>query len=899
MTPERFREIEALYQSARERGADVLATADPELRKVVESLLAQELSDKSLGRSVAEAMTQTMPTAVTVGSQLGPYKIEAVLGEGGMGQVFRALDTRLARSVAIKVSHEKFTERFEREARMIASLNHPHICTLYDVGPNYLVMELVEGDTITARLKKGKLSLDETLRNGAQIADALAAAHTRGITHRDLKPGNIMLTKSGVKVLDFGLAKSSRDNSLTATNVALGTPAYMAPEQFEAKECDARTDIYALGLVLFEMATGRRLVPGDPAIVPDQPQFSHLVDRCLAKDPDERWQAASDVRKELEWVRQAGSAASSPVMTRPARSRVVGVAGWIAAAVVLLGSAWLYFRAPATPQVLRSTVSLPGNSVSLHSFAISPNGRYLAFAAQVGGKRQLWLRALDAFDAQPMPSTDEAIYPFWSPDSRSIGFFAQGKLKTIAINGGTAQTLCEAPFGRGGTWNRDDVIVFSPVSASDRKLQRISANGGVATDVSATEEASKHPVFLPDGRHFLYLTASTSVEQSGIYLGSLDGGEDRRILPDLSGIVFASGRLFFIRDNALVAQALDTKTWEPKGGAIPLAAGVSKTSNLDYAPVTASETGLLIYQTGGELAANQFTWVDRKGKVLGTEGAPGRINNPSLSPDEKWLAYTRPSATSVDLWLRNLARGTEQRLAAAPNYINGMGFWAPTGDRLVFQSDRNGIEDLFQKTADGSKEELLLPNKYSKIPSQWSRDGRFIVYTQKDPKTKRDVWVLPMDGTKPGEPYVFLHSDYNEYLAQLSRDSHWMAYSSDESGRPEVYVKQFQAGSGQLSISLDGGERPHWREDGKELFFVAADGKMMAVAIKLGADGSLQPGQPEPLFDANLVRPPNEPLLDYDVYHDGQKFLLTTTAVGSGSAPVLSLVTNWLAALNK
>jgi serine/threonine protein kinase len=895
MTPERFREIEALYQSAREHGADVLATADPELRKVVESLLAQEHSDKSLGRSAAE--TQSMQTAVAVGSQLGPYKIEAVLGEGGMGQVFRALDTRLARGVAIKVSHEKFTERFEREARMIAALNHPHICTLYDVGPNYLVMELVDGETFAARLKKGKLSIDETLRYGAQIADALATAHARGITHRDLKPGNIMLTKSGVKVLDFGLAKSSRDHSLTATNVALGTPAYMAPEQFEAKDCDARTDIYALGLVLFEMATGRRLVPGDPAIVPDKPQFSHLVDRCLAKDPEDRWQAASDVRKELEWVRQAASAASSAVVTSPARSQVwLSIAVWIAAAVLLLGSTWLYLRAPATAQVLRSTVSLPGKSISLHSFAISPDGRYLAIAAQIGGKRQLWLRALDAFEAQPLPSTDEAMYPFWSPAGRSIGFFAEGKLKTIAINAGTAQTLCDAPFGRGGTWNRDDVIVFSPSGA---KLQRISATGGKPTDLTTAEGGKKHPAFLPDGRHFLYLTFTTSGEQSGIYLGSLDGGENQRVLPDISGLVFAAGQILFIRENALVAQPLDMKTWQPKGGVIPVAAGVSKSTNLDYAPVTASDTGLLLYQTGGELAVSQFSKTDRKGNFLGAEGAPGRVNNPSLSPDDKWLAYTRPSATSVDLWLRNLARGTEQRLAADPNYINGMAFWAPHGDRLVFQSDRNGIEDLYQKTADGSMEELLFANKYIKIPSQWSHDGRFIVYTQNDPKTRRDIWVLPMDGPKRGEPRLFLHSEYNEYLGQLSPDSSWMAYSSDESGRPEVYVKQFPAGQGQLSISLNGGERPHWRADGKELFFVAADGKMMAVPIKFGADGSLQPGQPEALFDANLVRPPNEPLLDYDVYNDGQRFLLTTTAVGSGSAPMLNLVTNWVAALNK
>ena len=496
-------------------------------------------------------------------------------------------------------------------------------------------------------------------------------------------------------------------------------------------------------------------------------------------------------------------------------------------------------------------------------------------------------------------STEDAIYPFWSPDSRFIGFFAQGKLKKIAINGGTAQTLCEAPFGRGGTWNRDDVIVFSPSAAMDHRLQRVSAAGGVLKNVTSAEGSYKHPVFLPDGRHFLYMLATVSGEQNGIYVASLDGTENRRVLPDVSGIAFASGRLLFIRDNTLVAQPFDTSSWQPKGGVIPIAAGVSKTSNVDYAPVTVSETGLLLYQTGGGLAGNQFVWVDRKGKPSRTVSAPGGVHNPSLSPDEKLLAFTRPAGLSVDVWIRDLDRGAERRFLTTPNAVDGMPDWSPKGDRIAFQSDRGGVNNLYQKPISGGQEEVLLANPYTKLPTQWSRDGRFIVYTQTGPKTNRDIWALPMEGAKPGEPFAFLHSDYNEYLGQLSPDSRWMAYTSDESGRPEVYVKPFPAGERQWSISLTGGEQPHWRSDGKELFFVAADGKMMAVAMKSGASGSLEPGQPQPLFDANLVRPPNEPVLDYDVTADGDRFLITTTALDSASAVLLNLVANWDGELKK
>ena len=824
-----------------------------------------------------------------IGTRLGPYEITASLGAGGMGAVYRALDTRLGRYVAIKISASEFTGRFQREAQAISALNHPHICTLYDVGPNYLVMELVEGETLAARLKKGKLSLDDTVRLGGQIAAALAEAHSKGITHRDLKPSNVMIARNGAKVLDFGLAKSATDETRTLTQGVMGTPAYMAPEQREGKECDARTDIYSLGLTLREMATGRRDGPAADL----SPQLAHVVERCLAEDPGERWQSASDVRKELEW---AGQLAAQSPGAAPARSRLP-FAGWLVAVILLLTGvgAWVYLR-PAASRTIRSAIALPGNSAHVQSFALSPDGRYLAIAAQLNGKHQLWLRALDASEVQPLSSTDNAIYPFWSPDSRFIGFFADGKLKKIAAGGGPSQSLCDAPFGRGGTWNDDDIIVFSPSAAADQKLQRVSAAGGVPVDVTRAVGGYKHPAFLPDGRHFLYMFVAASEQQSGIYLGSLDGKENRRLLPDISGITLAAGRILFIRDNTLVAQPIDLATGEPKGGVTPVAAGVSKTSNVDYAPVTASRTGLLVYQTGGT-AQNQFTWVDRTGMVLGTVGAPGLVDNPLLSRDEKWLAFTRPESQSVDVWLRDLVRGAERRFITVPLYVNGMPQWSPNGDRIVFQSDRLGPNDLYQKAVSGGAEELLLANSQTKLPTQWSRDGRYIVYTETDPKTRRDIWVLPMEGARPGTPASFLHTESNEFLGQLSPDGHWMAYTSDESGQRQVYVRPFPSGQGQWSISLAGGEASRWRGDGQELFFVAAGGKMMAVPVK-STGAAFEAGAPQPLFDANLIQPPNEPIFDYDVTADGKRFLITTTVSGSSSA-ILTLVENWDAAASR
>ena len=896
MSHERWRQIEALARAARsiapeERGV-FLSAISHDLRPEVEALLRGDPATAAPLETVTP--TETTAAAIGPGTRLGPYLIEAPLGQGGMGQVFSALDTRLGRKVAVKISQERFSDRFGREAKTISSLNHPHICTLYDVGANYLVMELVAGETLDGRLKAGKLSLQHAMQFGEQIADAMAAAHAQGIVHRDLKPANIMLAKSGVKVLDFGLAKSEGDDTLTGANAVVGTPAYMAPEQRQGKGAGAAADIYALGLLLFEMSSGRRREGREAVDCPENLPFAHIVERCLAEDPGERWQSAADVCRELHWA----SHAKSPAGAAPRHGLSAWVAWILAAGIAVLGAALgrNYLQPKPAAVVLRSTLTLPGESVLIHSFALSPDGRSVAIAAQMNGRRQIWVRALDGSEFQPLPGTDEGIYPFWSPDSRFIGFFSDGQLKRVAAGGGPAQTICDAPFGRGGTWNRDGVIVFSPSAGMEFQLQRVAAAGGAPVNITHTSDGGlKHPFFFPDGRHYAFTAIAATEERSGVFLGSLDSHESHRILSDRTGAVLAAGMLLFVRDNNLFAQAVDTASGQPTGGAIPVAGGVAKTSNIDYAPVTASDTGLLLYQTGGDSRGSQFLWADRTGRTLETLGQPGLVNNPELSLDERRLLFTRPTIGSIDVWMRDLARGTEQRFITSPPFEDGMARWSPAGDAVAFSSDRLGHNDLYLKRSDGQEQSLVVNNFY-KMATQWSYDGRFLVYTQVEPQTKRDIWVLPIQGATAGQPFAFLHTAANEFLGQLSPDSKWMAYTSDESGRREVYVRAFPSGQNPTSISPAGGAAPRWRADGRELFFVAADGRINAVPVK-SAGSALELGTPIALFQGNLVRSPNEPLIDYDVSSDGKRFLLTTPAAAPTSA-TLNLIANWTATLN-
>jgi len=576
---------------------------------------------------------------------------------------------------------------------------------------------------------------------------------------------------------------------------------------------------------------------------------------------------------------------------------------WILAAVGISAAlivSFLYFRGqPAVERMLRYTIALPENTISIHSFAISPDGRYVAIAAVVNGKRELWLRALDAFQAQPMPGTEDATYPFWSPDSHHIGCFAQDRIKKIAASGGPAQSLCAALNGRGGSWNREDVIVFSSAGAAG--IQRVSAAGDVLpTEVTTTNGSSRFPVFLPDGSHFLYLVTGVSVEQNGVYRGSLNGKENQRILADQSSVVFAGGRLLFIRENTLMAQPFDAARGQIVGEVFPVTEGVSFTTAANYAPVTVSEAGVLL-DKGVAVGSNQMQWYDRSGKLREAVGAAGPVWEPAIAPDEKSLVFRRTAGGfgRTDLWLRDLARGADQRFTTDAS-ANALPVWSPRGDRIAFASNRRGILDLYQKVASGTGQvEVLLASANPKGPTQWSRDNRFIVYTELDPKTKLDIWILPMEGGAERKPFSFLHSEFNELHGQLSPDSHWMAYTSDASGQREVYVRDFPGSEDEKRISIAGGEQPRWRGDGRELFFVGGDSKMMAVAVKAmaGPKPIFEAAAPQPLFEAHLAQFIDNAAFEYDVTADGKRFLLDTIA--GGSAPLLNVVLNWDAGLRK
>ena len=643
MTPSRWQQIEELYHAALEcepgERAVLLARTDPELRREVESLLAQKsgatLLDQPAWEGAASLLGSTA-AVLTAGTQLGPYRIEGPLGAGGMGEVFRATDSRLGRSVAIKTSQKQFSARFDREARAISSLNHPHICTLYDVGPNYLVMELCEGETLAARLKRGKLSIQETLRCGAEIAAALAAAHAKGITHRDLKPGNIMLTKAGVKVLDFGLAKSPQDKTLTGARIVMGTPAYMAPEQRDGKECDARTDIYSLGLVLYQMATGKRTEQGQPPPLDTlPPQLAPVIERCTAQDPDERWQSARDVAALLKLAEK-----SQPTLARE-RPRRMWLLWGIAAltTLIVLALAGMYLRetrqgvsdersirliVPAPEKVEFSDGTLP---------AISPDGERLAFGGvDPDGKLRLWVRPLSSLAAEPVPGTEGIASVFWSPDSHSIGFFAGGKLKRSDLNGGPPQVLCDASesYRPGGTWNREGSILFS---SNDRDgLYRVPATGGEpsrVTALSAERQETLHawPQFLPDGQHFIYLAQSEKPENTGIYIGSLDSKVTKRVLPASGNPSYAAspsriGYLLVMQAATLMAQGFDPARLELRGERFPVAERVllPPAPALGFAAFSASQNGVLAYRTLGQ-ANTELVWFDRQGRRLGTVGS--------------------------------------------------------------------------------------------------------------------------------------------------------------------------------------------------------------------------------------------------------------------------------------
>ena len=879
---------------------------------------------------------------IPVGQRLGPYEILSAIGAGGMGEVYRARDTRLDRTVAVKIlpdhlsNRAELRERFEREARTIASLNHAHICTLYDIGhqdgTDYLVMEYLEGETLAERLKKGPLPIAQVLQYAIEISDALDKAHRKGITHRDLKPGNIMLTKSGPKLLDFGLAKLKQEvapanvqlsqlptanDPLTAQGTIVGTLQYMAPEQLEGKESDARTDIFAFGVVVYETATGKKAFEGksqasliakiletDPPPMTSlrpmtPPALDRVVKKCLAKESEKRWQDASDLCDELKWIAEGGSQQGLPTPKRESRERVAWAmaAVALAAALVLSVPALMHLReAPTDAPEMRTEIVTPSTS-DLVSFALSPDGRQIVFVASGDGPSRLWLRRLDSTETKPLSGTEGATYPFWSPDSRSVGFFSGGSLKRVDIGGGSPQTLT-ASSGRGGTWSPDATILFGLTAASP--LSRIPASGGELVAVTKLGKQSSHrfPQFLPGGRQFLFYAQATP-ETSGVYLGSLDSSQTKFLVAsDTAGAYAPNGWVLFIRGGTLLAQRLDLGRKELTGDPVTVADQVSYNAGIFDGAFSVSTSGLVAYRSGS-VGQHQLVWFDRTGKMLGAMGVPdSSVSSPRLSPDGRRAAVFRTVQANMDIWLLDATRTTRFTFDSSRHLYP---LWSPDGNRIVFDSNRKGRRDLYIKASNGAgSEELLLETEQDKTATDWSRDGRFLLYNSLDPQTSRDIWVLPMEGDR--KPFVFVNTRFDERAAQFSPDGHWVAYISNESGRFEVYVRPFsgtssEVASGQWQVSTFGGGAPRWRLDGRELYYIAPDDKLMAAPIRTSG-ATLEPGTPVALFQTRIYGGGNDPGIgiQYDVSGDG-RFLIDTVKEDATSS--ITLLQNWAPGLKK
>ena len=911
MSPERWRQVEKLFHLALERPEArpaLLSSADPELRADVESLLAQQTGDHIFEHPVFPERNRVVP-----GAMLGPYRIEILVGEGGMGQVFRAVDTRLDRKVAIKISSRELSERSGLEARAISALNHPHICTLHDVGPDYLVMEYLEGETLAQRIRKGPLPMSDVLRYGSQIADALAEAHSKGITHRDLKPGNIMIGRSGIKVLDFGVATFNiAGDPRVGTGPALGTPAYMAPEQRDGKDVDGRTDIYALGLVLYEAATGKRAAPGQlPSLdgLPDK--FAHVVERCLAQEAEDRWQSARDVKAELDWAAKSQPfAPTAPRRFVPRWAWVGGVSGVIAA----LGWSFSHLNStrfgdlPQAPPVSSTLLPPPGaqfdlvvNPLALP--ALSPDGTHIVFGLKTSdGKHQLWLRRLDSPNPQLLSGTEDGIFPFWSPDSRWVGF-GQGKtLLKIDIHGGPAVVVTQLPQQlRGATWSPAGVIVFG-LTGEPAGLSQVPAAGGLATPVTVLEPGRetaghRYPWFLPDGRHFLYTS-----QQAGdipVRVGSLDEpSKPGKIVAQAQSFVrYAEGHLLFLRQNTLMAQPFDADKLRTTGEALPLAEGVPVfTQPSRAAAFTVSAGRMVVYQSSTMNAQSRLEWKDSQGTVLSTMGAPtGRIDGITLTSGTNNIVVThREHAGSTNLWIYDAARGVPTRFTFDPEHSG----WSPDGDTVYFNSNRLGHAALFRKSSSGNGVEELVVN-VSADPTSISPDGKHLLFTRLGESTGRDLWVVPLTPEGAATPRPFLNTSFEEQSGQFSPAGkpgrQWIAYTSNESGQTEVYASPFSGSGGKRQISSGGGLLPLWRRDGRELFYVSRDGQLIATEV-LFQKGTLEPGRTRKLFSGLITA--GDRGLTYGISPDGQKVLVVVDD-GAPDALPLILLQNWPAALRK
>jgi len=889
--------------------------------------------------------------ALSPGTKLGPYEILSAAGAGGMGEVYRARDTRLERTVAIKVLPEQFSQnpdlkqRFDREAKAISSLNHPNICTLYDVGHqdgiDYLVMEYLEGESLAARLLRGPLPIEQTLKTGCEIAEALEKAHRQGIVHRDLKPGNVMLTKSGAKLLDFGLAKpqgamaaaSGMTGAITQTSPVspitqqghiVGTFQYMSPEQVEGKEADARSDIFALGAVLYEMATGKRAFEGKSAISvasailekePEPisktqpltpPALEHVVGTCLAKDPEERFQTAHDVKLQLKWIAEGGSSAVGIPPPVAARRRLSQRAAWAVAAVAVVAAVLLavgfVLRAPQPAAVLRASLDLPAGARlddQNSSLAFSPDGRKLAFTAQSAeGKQQLWLRSMDSLTAQPLAGTEDATYPFWSPDGGSIGFFAEHKLKKIDASNGTVQTICDAPDGRGATWSQRGVIVFAPNPFGGLSL--VPASGGDPAPLTTTPQqdmSHRLPHFLPDGRHLLYFSGrATTGKDSAIMSFDLDTRTSALVAHQSSeGFYVPPGYLIFVRENNLMAQPFDAGKLRTTGDPTPIAEHVAFNALRWTGAYAVSSTGRLLYESGGAVVRSQLTWFDLDGKKGGTVGEPARLQNVYLAPGGKRaLVEVADGAGNVNLWMYDLARGTASRFTfGAGSFAQAV--WSPDGRQVVYLDDAG---QLYLKDTSGSAEAQRLTNDRTyRVPTAWSPDRKLLAFMTQT-TNGWDIWMMSMEGEH--KAYPFLASPANDLSGTFSPDGKWFSYFSDESGRMEMYLVPFPGPGAKRQISTGGANVGGWLNS-HQIAYVTLDRKLVLVDVaskgqelEVGESHVMFGGKPQP-----ALPDPNNGFQTTGYFSpDGKRLLLDVPVEGNASS-ALTLVSDWPAELKK
>jgi len=971
MNADRWQRVADIYQAALDvdgpARAAFLADScadDVTLLQEVESLLAQDQVTSPLDKPVWVADNLLVqPACLEVGASVGPYRIEGLLGAGGMGQVYRARDTKLGRSVALKVLPDLFARdperrtRFQREAQILATLNHPHIAAIHgfeDSGTVHaLVLELVEGPTLADRLASGPLSLDEAIAIARQIVDALDAAHDQGIVHRDLKPANIKIRTDGtVKVLDFGLARLMQMDrgvvddattspatlepvTTTGAGAILGTAAYMSPEQAAGRPADARSDVWAFGCVLFEMLTGQRPFAADSvaetlaAILRAEPDWSalpahtpdairRLLQRCVQKDRRRRLAAIADVRIYLD-------DSPSPERLTASSGRLAWlIAGSAVVALVAIASVLLFRGRDATPSVgpLRFTIDPPGGvwfggpfgggTGNAAQLAISPDGQTIAFVAGATGQFQIWLRSLASLTATPLIGTEGGAFPFWSPDGRAIGFFTADKLKLVQIAGGPPVFLADVTLGRGGTWSRDNVILFSGAIGG---VRRVSSAGGTPIDVTTPdpareETAHRWPHFLPDGRHFFY-TAVTGgccpAPQPGVIrLASLDSNEAPVTLLQAESLgLYSSGHLFFARDDTLMAQPFNADTRTLHGEAVRLADHVSWEGSR-YVSASVSDAGTLVYGQGSVPTILQMTWFDRSGSILSRLGDPGSYATLSLSPDQQSVAVSLPrgNLTNLEIWLFNVATGSRSQLTRNPGRDSGP-VWSPDGKSIAVQAERDGKVSLRQLSIDGKNDQVLIedgPNRPSArgpvgdfTPTSWSNDGRFIAFTRRGPSGSPDIWALPLLGDR--KAFAVVDTPYAETSGVFSPDGRWIAYTTDESGARRVTVQPFPGPGRRYPVSSDTGHHPLWRADGKELFYISENpgrsGMLMAVPIEMTSQ--LEAGTPQPLFGTGAPGSVGGPV--YAVTKDGGRFLTNERPRQKKVETPLTVVVNWMAAL--